>query len=431
MAGDSILIEAEGEVATPGQQSDYSFDASAGQTVLLEIRLSELSTYWTLTGPDQGEIFSIIRSGVSSLGPQVLEQAGEYTLSVSGYAEETGAYSFALWNVPMPDSFEIPLASVIGSETGTGAGEIETPGVKDVYTFEATAGQSIFIEVPEANFTSYWVLADQDDTQVFAGFRSGGSNIGLVQLERGGVYTLTVSGYQAETGTYRARLWEVPAPDTFAVEIGQTVAPEMTSAGAGSIESPGAQDIYTFESVSGQSIFVEVLQADFTAYWQITGPDEEQIFSGFRGGDSSLGVLSLETDGQYTLTVSGYNAETGTYRAKLWDVPAPDHFEIALGQSISEGTPEAGAGVIETPGVQDVYTFDAAQGQSIQLEIATADFSVYWVVEHEDGEQIFSGYRSAESIIGPITLERAGPYRLIVSGYDRESGRYRFTISEP
>jgi hypothetical protein len=352
--GESLLIEAESEITTPGQQVDYRFEASAGQTIFLDIRLSDLSTYWTLTGPDQDEIFSAIRSGASSFGPQVLEQAGEYVLSVAGYAEETGPYSFALWNVPAPDSFDIPLGSIVGPEIGTGAGEIETPGVQDVYTIEAEADRSIFIEVPEADFTAYWRLADQDGTQVFAGYRSGGSNIGLVQLERGGEYTLTVSGYQSEIGTYRARLWEVPAPETFSVEIGGTVAAETTGAGAGSIESPGVQDIYLFDVLPGHSILIEVLEADFTAYWQLTGPESEQVFSGYRGGDSIIGVLPLEAGGQYTLAVSGYDAETGTYRAKLWDVPEPDRFEAAVGQSIGENMPGAGAGVIETPGVQDL-----------------------------------------------------------------------------
>lgn len=430
-SGESILIETEGEIATPGQQFEYSFEASANQKVFLDIRSSELSSYWTLTGPDQTEIFRAIRSGVSSFGPQSLDQEGEYVLSISGYADQTGPYAFALWNVPAPDSFEILLESVIGPEIGTGAGQIETPGVQDVYTFEASAGQSIFIEVPEADFTAYWVLADQDGTQVFGGYRSGGSNIGLVQLERGGEYTMTISGYQAEVGTYRARIWEVPVPDTFEVNIGQTIAAETTGVGAGTIESPGARDIYTFEAGAGQSILVEVLETNSTVYWQITGPADDQIFSGYRGRDSVIGVLTLETGGLYTLTVSGYDGGTGSYRAKLWDVPQPDRFRIALGQSISAGKPEAGTGVIETPGVKDVYTFDAAQGRSIQIEVETADLTLYWVLEHEDGEQIFGGYRSTNSIIGPLTLERAGPYRLVVSGYDRQTGSYHFKISEP
>jgi hypothetical protein len=540
--GDTLLVEAEGEIATAGQQFDYSFDASSGQTVFLEIRLSDLSTYWTLTGPEETEIFSVIRSGVSALGPYILEQAGEYILSVSGYAEETGPYSFALWNIPAPDAFAIPLASVIGPEIGSGAGAIETPGVQDTYTFEATAGQTIFIEVPEADFTVYWLLSDQDGTQVFGGFRGGGSNIGLIELERGGQYTLTVSGYQAEIGTYRARiwdvppsadvtieigdtiatetmgtgagtiespgvkdtytfeaspgqsilvevleadftvywqltgpeneqifsgyrgadtmfgvytletggqymltasgyeaetgsyrakLWDVPEPDAFEIEIGEMISGNTTGIGAGAMESPGVQDIYTFEVAAGQSILIEVLEADFTIYWQITGPEDETIFGGFRGADTTTGVLTLEQGGQYTVTVSGYNAEAGTYQAKLWDVPQPNQFDITLGQSISGDTPAPGAGQIETPGVQDIYTFNAAVGQSIQIEVTAAEFTVYWVIEHEDGEQIFGGYRGLNNIIGPITLERAGQYRLMVSGYDRETGSYGFTISEP
>jgi hypothetical protein len=139
----------------------------------------------------------------------------------------------------------------------------------------------------------------------------------------------------------------------------------------------------------------------------------------------------LETGGQYTLTASGYDGETGTYRVKIWDVPEPDRFDISLGQSISAGTPGDGAGEIETPGVKDVYTFNAAQGQAIQIEITAADFSIYWSLEHEDGEQLFGGYRGTNSVIGPITLERSGPYRLTVSGYDRETGPYSFIITEP
>src|SRR5690606_32226425 len=105
-----------------------------------------------------------------------------------------------------------------------GAGSIETPGVQDVYTFTAEPGQTIYIDVEDGEFTMIWNLPDESGEFVLQDvYRWGQSDVGMVTLEAGGLYTLTASANEQETGAYRLQLWDVPEPDTFEIEIGQSV----------------------------------------------------------------------------------------------------------------------------------------------------------------------------------------------------------------
>ncbi len=212
-----------------------------------------------------------------------------------------------------------PLLSVRGS--------IESPGAQDHYTATGHQGQQVFFDVREcaANGRLAWTLLRPDDEPVFEDESlcyTNSPSDKTVKLPQDGSYRLIVSGSDAATGTYRVTLWSVPAAQQFPLAIGDTIAPGRPAKGAGSIESPGAQDNYAFTADKGQRIYLDVREcaANGRLAWTLLRPDDEPVFE-----DESLCYTNSPSDkevtlpqaGDYRLIVSGSDAATGTYRVKV------------------------------------------------------------------------------------------------------------------
>src|SRR5439155_1397213 len=138
---------------------------------------------------------------------------------------------------------------------GPGAGEIESPGAEDDYTFSAVAGQIGRASCSEsANQRIFWGLLDTDGRELFVD-RLDGNSPGLITLTNGGAYTVQVVPEASFSGTYAFKILNVPPPSQFTISIGDSVSPGVPGSGAGEIESPGAEDDYTFSALAGQRIF--------------------------------------------------------------------------------------------------------------------------------------------------------------------------------
>jgi hypothetical protein len=122
-------------------------------------------------------------------------------------------------DVPSPDQFAISIGDTVSeSDPGPGAGIIEIPGVRDIYTFTAVPGQEVFFDIQDQSglITTAWSLVDEDGTIIFAS-SLGSGDAGLHRLGLGGTYTLTVGEDDEATGTYQfqlLRVFELPSvPD--------------------------------------------------------------------------------------------------------------------------------------------------------------------------------------------------------------------------
>jgi hypothetical protein len=122
----------------------------------------------------------------------------------------TETYSLVIKRV-RTDRFDIQVGTPISDGfPGPGAGNIETPGARDVYTFAASPGQRLHVEVLEASAIPQvrWQLTDEAGEEIFATCM-GCSPASDLTLERGGTYTLTVGGGpDIGTGTYQMTLRE-------------------------------------------------------------------------------------------------------------------------------------------------------------------------------------------------------------------------------
>ncbi len=308
------------------------------------------------------------------------------------------------------------------------SGEIGEAGELDRLSFAAVAGQRAFFDIQSGgNLTLDWMVMDADGDTVFD--RSFFSDAGTQELTRGGKYTLYLGEEgSTATGPYTFQIWDVPDPDTFAIAIGDIVSDGVPGPGAGNIESPGREDIYTFDATAGTRIFADLLAGGGLPWdWRLEAPDGTVIFD--RSFFSDAGTYLLPQTGTYELRIGELDSDdSGTYSFRLWDVPDPETFTIDIGDVISDGMPAPGAGNIESPGSEDIYSFDGVAGQSILGDVlAGGSLSLDWRLEAPDGTVVFD--RSFFSDTGPHVLPQTGTYVLNVGDPDSDHfGTYSFQL---
>jgi eukaryotic-like serine/threonine-protein kinase len=320
---------------------------------------------------------------------------------------------------------------------GPGAGSIETPYGQDVYVFNAAPRQKVYFRMLRRGTGMdyiHWKLTDADGAELF-NTCLGCSDIGVRSLTKGGTYKLTVGNdKQPATGTYQLQLFDVPPPNRFSIKIGDQIKDDMPGAGAGSIESPGAEDIYTFTAAPRQKVYFRGWEhSTGMSYikWQLTDSDGMEVFDTCLGCGEP-GVQTLTKGGTYTLTVGHQNnPATGTYRLQLYDVPPSKQFSIKVGDKVRAGTPAAGAGIIESPGTEDNYVFSAAQGQKVYFRILERSKGmdyINWRLADDNGMELFNTCLACGES-GVQTLNKAGTYTLTVGNTrNPATGDYAFEI---
>lgn len=210
---------------------------------------------------------------------------------------------------------------------GAGAGNIETPGAQDIYSFSAAAGQRVYFRIFEHGKGMEqitWKLTDADDSEIFDTCLGCGET-GAHTLRKGGLYKLSIGSLRVPAiGAYRVQLFNVPPPDQFAIKIGDTIKENTPGRGAGDIESPGAHDVYTFSAAAGQRVYFRMLEHGkgmAQIRWKLTDSDGTVLFDTCLGCGEA-GVHTLRKGGTYTLTVGAHRAPaTGAYRLHLSSVP--------------------------------------------------------------------------------------------------------------
>ena len=237
-------------------------------------------------------------------------------------------------------------------------------------------------------------------------------------------------------------------PGGYLIQFRKFVGDGAPCPGAGNIEEPGAEDVYTMrvdakQTVSFDVIFPTCAEPNITGNlrWGIKH-ESGASFDGWQTWLSSCSTqnknIPLEV-GEYTVTVSGERAATGTYSFQFWRVPAVENFDIGDGKIIvSKDKPRSGAGNIEEPGAEDVYTMrvDAKQTVSFDVIFPTCaepniTGNLRWGIKHESGAS-FDGWQTWLSSCSTqnknIPLE-VGEYTVTVSGERAATGTYSFQIN--
>jgi hypothetical protein len=327
--------------------------------------------------------------------------------------------------------------SVSDGVPGAGAGNIEAAGSVDVYGFNGTAGQVVRLVDPgtTACCSVYWQVFAPDGSSLGSQWFGNTSGQQFV-LSQTGTYTIQVVGSSAPaTGTYGFSLISDPQTyDTFSIAVGDSVSDGVPGAGAGNIEAAGSTDTYGFNGTAGQTLSFDDPGSTVccTLQWRLFAPDGSPIGSQSFGNSSGQQFL-LDQTGRYTVQVVGSSGtETGAYAFSLTASPqAYDKFDIAVGDSVSDGVPATGAGNIETSTSVDEYTFSGAAGQTVSFNDpgTTACCSLQWQVFEPDGTilgtQDFQSGLPAQLFVLPQT----GTYTIVVSGAGGSIGTYAFSLT--
>ncbi len=422
-----------GNIEAPGVVDVYRFTATAGQQVYFDLQQSDLSAFdasWELH--DEGGDL-VFRRALRDEDTTVLQRGGIYVLTVDADNTNIGTYQFQILDVPLPQEFTINIGDVVSNGVpGAGAGNIEAPGVVDVYRFTATAGQQVYFDLQQSDLSAFdasWELHDEGGDLVF---RRALRDEDTTVLQRGGIYVLTVDADNTNIGTYQFQILDVPLPQEFTINIGDVVSNGVPGTGAGNIEAPGVVDVYRFTATAGQQVYFDLQQSDLSAFdadWELRDEGGDRVF-----GDAlrDRDTLVLQRGGLYTLTVDADGTGIGTYQFQILNVPAPQEFTIEIGDVISNGVPAAGAGNIESPGVVDIYRFTATAGQQVSFDVQQSDFSFLdadWELYDEEGDRVFGdALRDRDTTV----LQSGGLYTLTIDADGTDIGTYQFQIlNEP
>jgi len=148
------------------------------------------------------------------------------------------------------------------------------------------------------------------------------------------------------------------------LEFGQKVEGELAVA--------GELDLYTFEIGPERPVFFDVHPTSDSGGidLEIFNQNSELFFSTPCIECGNPGTLFTDQEGKFTVIVGERDADrTGSYSFTLWEVPAPDRIDLAIGDAVGDGVPAAGAGNIESQGAADEYTFSAQPGQRVFLDV--------------------------------------------------------------
>ena len=329
----------------------------------------------------------------------------------------------------------LALLPVIAQAQQTGDPTPITPGValdgqltgdnpEAVYTFNASAGDTVAISVTTSRFIPHLTLTGSGGVTL-----AEGDGLGLraqisETLPVDGVYTLVVTSQRAQrsgglffaTGEFTLQL-EITPPEP-ADEDDQTVPDDDGTLLPGALErgqltaDQPAQN-YPLRVVAGEVISITLTGDGFDAYLLLLDPTgtpiaEDDDSAG--GLDAQIGPLEIPDDGIYTVVVTSFGQqqnsqpETGSYRLQIDSVPAePIAFGADVEGQISERIPRR------------VYRFRTDENDIVMATLTTTSPAV---VMRLTGPGTTLASFGGSGAIGPIITRDDTGYVIVVSGDD-------------
>lgn len=259
---------------------------------------------------------------------------------------------------------------------------------------------------------------------------------GVASLPNAGSYTIVVLQQgDAALGPYELQVSLVSPEEQFDLdELSDIRTSDI--ANAGRIRDSGAKQIYNFEAEANQAIFVSALGHD-PGMQQISlslrdAQDNEIARSCLGCGVGGIGRQLLRAGGSYRLIVGNERDPAhGEYSLRINLVPNTDEFALNLPFEVS---PELlpNAGLIQSPGAQQLYRFRASQGQQIRVEPFDADDGLSQI----DIQLLDANNQPVEvSCLGcgafdDYTIPQDGDYTILVGDEsDPASGSYALRVS--
>ncbi len=221
--------------------------------------------------------------------------------------------------------------------------------------------------------------------------------------------------------------------ETITALYGQTLVNGANYAG---LMSPGSSNRFAFNGAAGDSIQIRAGSVGFTPRIDVFGPDGSlagQFAVNNANYQDADVFLRLTNSGLFAVVVGSYYAGgTGTFGVNL--AQAPEAFVVSPGDeggALTNGTINAAALGL---GDQDMWTFAANPGDSIQLRAGAVGFTPRIDLYGPDGSLTGqfavnnAGYRDADVF---LRLTNGGAYTAVISSYFLNgSGTYTVSLAQ-
>ena len=259
LSADSVVPRIEGTLDTPGETDRYGFTLNDRASIVFDSLTNSGNINWKLEGPRgavSGEQAFNASDSVDRSGNVVYElTAGDYTLTVDGVGDTTGAYAFRLLDIAQADEINP------GTEV---SGTLDTANETDAYRFSVVAGQRFYFD-RSASTNTWWRLVDPYGRTVW-GPSDMVNDVGDMALGLDGSYTLLIEGrvttLAGSTSSYRFNVIpQADVQDTLAV--GDVV--------TGRIEAIGERRLYSFSLDATSRLMFDALANRSAVTWSLSG----------------------------------------------------------------------------------------------------------------------------------------------------------------
>jgi uncharacterized protein YqiB (DUF1249 family) len=306
----------------------WSFDASAGDQVILRVGTSSLYPAMAVYGPDGGLDGSTFNA---SYGDALLSlattNAGTYTVVLQVHYINGDSGTYTLHFAETHGAFIVPSGDEGGSMTNGGsyAGTISI-GDLDLWSFDANAGDRVILRVGTSSLYPAMAVYGPDGGLDGSTFNASyGDALLSLTITNAGTYTVVLQSHyiNGNSGTYTLHLARIPA--AFIVPVHDEGGPLANGVTYLATNSVGDLDMWSFVGTPGDSNVLQIVGTSMYPQMDLYGPDGVLVKSAGNGAVSSTLTYVVTNAGMYTVLVQSYyvNGDSGTYTLRYSRVP-PD-----------------------------------------------------------------------------------------------------------
>lgn len=304
-------------VSQPNASARVTFDAESGQKVFIDVPSTTLPNacgLLRLLGPDGASVATgCVIDGEGFVDGVVLPRSGDYTLVLDPPRDDTGqAQVQVLFIADQREQIEPDGPPLTAS--------IAQPGVVAQLSFDGTAGQKVYVDVPSTSLPNECDplrLVGPGGVSVAAGcVINGDGHVETVTLPATGTYVVEVDPRGRVTGEASVRVY-LTSDQVGSLGIGGAA---MTA----TIAQPGDEAHFTFTGSAGATVRIEVPSSTLPnqcGVLDLITPDGESVETGCivsgRGDIGGDDGVVLPAAGEYTVIVDPSDRGTGTATLRL------------------------------------------------------------------------------------------------------------------
>lgn len=314
-----------GNLEEPGSQDTYLVDLIAGEAIFVDELTGGCGLQWRMTSPSGALIFDDAVFCNFDPGIIVPPETGTYSILVASDSGSAGTYSFRLWSVEEPQTFQIGLNQIVSNGVpAAGAGNLEEPASIDRYEIAIFAGTTVYFNEISGSCAIGWRATSPSGALLFVDNDICNADPGSMLLVESGTWLIEVFADPGAFGVYSFALNVVDAPDLFTIEVGDTVADGEPADGAGNLEQAGDVDVYLLDVAPGERICFKEILGSCGIQWSVIDGDGRTVFVDLDMCSTDPGQFTILPEGACVITVQGEGSESGTYSFAVLAAVAAD-----------------------------------------------------------------------------------------------------------